>query len=335
MERVAGQDAIFLSMEKPTWHQHTGGLIIYDKSEAPDFGFDALRDIVRDRIPLAARFTKRVREVPFGMDRPLWVDDPDFDVDNHMHRVALPSPGGPRELGDLVGDLMGHQLDRRMPLWEMWFIEGLEGGDVAMLAKTHHSLMDGASAQGLAEHMFDLEPNPKPSERPPAPAHKAERSPTDLELMARGLLPTMSTPFTLSRWTLQLSGRGLALLPFLRSGRRATTPMDAPSTPWNGRLSARRRLSFVSVPLDDIKEVRSRFDVKVNDVVLAIVTGALRGYLLSVEALPDRPLVCGVPISTRATTTVSWATRSPTCSSPCRSSWKTRGGSWPPFIAAP
>ena len=259
------------------------------------------RELVRERIPLAARFTCRVREVPLGLDRPLWVEDPDFDVDNHMHRVALPSPGGPRELGDLVGDLMSHQLDRRMPLWEMWFIEGLEGGNVAVLAKTHHSLMDGASGQGLAEHMFDLEPNPEPKQQQAPPLHKAERSPSDVELMARGLVPTMSTPFTMSRWMLQLSRRGVAVLPFLRSERRAPTPMDAPSTPWSGRLSARRRLSFVSVPLDEVKAIRKGLDVdvKINDVLLALVCGALREYLLEVDALPDKPLVCGVPLSTR------------------------------------
>jgi WS/DGAT/MGAT family acyltransferase len=299
MERVAAQDAIFLAMEKPTWHQHTGGLIIYDTSDAPGFGFDTMRELIRERIPLAARFTCRVKEVPLGLDRPLWVEDRHFDVDNHLHRVALPSPGGPRELGALVGDLMGHQLDRRMPLWEMWFIEGLEGGHFAMLAKTHHSLMDGASGQGLAEHMFDLEAHPPPAPRPTLPERADERLPRDAELMVRGLLPTLSTPFTLGRYALQLSRRGVAALPFLRRQDRPPTPMDAPPTPWNGRLSPRRALSFVSVPLDELKASRLQYDVKINDVVLALVAGAIRGYLMDVDALPDKPLVCAVPLSTR------------------------------------
>ena len=160
MERFSGQDAIFLSMERPTWHQHTGGLLIFDPSEAPDFGFETFKQLVAERLPLAPRFVCRVKEVPLGLDLPLWVKDRNFDVSNHMHRVALPSPGGMRELAELAGDLMGHQLDRRMPLWEMWFIEGLEDGYVAVLAKTHHCLMDGASGQGLAEYLFDLEAKP-------------------------------------------------------------------------------------------------------------------------------------------------------------------------------
>src|SRR5580700_10852218 len=216
MERVAPQDAIFLAMEKPTWHQHTGGLIVYDTSEAPDFGFETMRELIRERIPLAARFTCRLKEVPLGLDRPMWVEDRNFDVDNHLHRVALPSPGGPRELGDLVGDLMGHQLDRRMPLWEMWFIEGLEGGHVAMLAKTHHSLMDGASGQGLAEHMFDLEPNP-PSPPPPPPAiprDQIERMPSDMELVARSVVTNAGTPFRMARYAVRTAQRGMAALPF-------------------------------------------------------------------------------------------------------------------------
>ncbi len=301
MERVAPQDALFLSMEKPTWHQHTGGLIVYDTSGAPGFGFEAFRDLVRERLVAVPKFRCRVKEVPLGLDRPLWVEDRNFDVANHLHRIALPSPGGPHELGELVGDLMGHQLDRRMPLWEMWFIEGLDDGRVAVLAKTHHSLMDGASGQGLAEHMFDLEPNPPaaPPPPPPVPRDEIERMPHDAELLARALLPTMATPLRLTRYGIQTARRGVAALPFLRGERKAVTPMDAVPTPWNGSLSPRRRLAFVSVPLEELKGLRHRFDVKINDVILALVAGALRGYLSDVGALPDRPLVCGVPISTR------------------------------------
>lgn len=287
-------------MEKPTWHQHTGGLIVYDAADAPGFGFDAFRALVEERIGTVPRFRMRIKEVPLGLDRPLWVEDRNFDVANHMHRIAVPSPGGARELGDLVGDLMGHQLDRRMPLWEMWFIEGLEGGHMAVLAKTHHTLMDGASGQGLAEHMFDLEPNPPFVETPPpTPKDEIERMPSDLELVARSFGPSLATPFRLGAYAFQTARRGAAVLPFLRGDRPTVTPMDAPPTPWNGSLSPRRRLAFVSLALEDIKAVRHRFDVKINDVILAVVASALREYLIEVDALPDKPLVTGVPISTR------------------------------------
>ena len=301
MERVKGPDAIFLAMEKPTWHQHTGGLVVFDRTDAPEFGFEALMDLMRERLPLAPRFMCRVKEVPFGLDRPLWVRDRNFDVANHMHRIAVPSPGSPRELAALVGDLMGHQLDRRLPLWEMWFIEGLEDGRVALLAKTHHSMMDGASGQGLAEYMFDLEPHPA-APLFPIPSEEDlpdERMPSDLELMARGVLPTVRTPFRMARYLAETAARGLAVLPFMRSANRPATPADAQPTPWNASLSPRRRLGFSSVQLDDIKRVREAFDVKINDVVLALCTSALRGYLLDIDALPPKPLVCGVPVSTR------------------------------------
>ena len=291
-------------MEKPTWHQHTGGLIVYDASDAPGFGFDAFRDLVEERLASVPRFRMRIKEVPLGLDRPLWVEDRNFDVANHLHHIAVPPPGGPRQLGDLVGDLMGHQLDRRMPLWEMWFIDGLEGGHMAVLAKTHHTLMDGASGQGLAEHMFDLEPNPPAAAAPAAPPtplhadpHDAPRMPSDVELVVRSFGPSLAAPFRMGAYAFQTARRGLAMVPFLRS--EAVTPMDAPPTPWNASLSPRRRLAFVSLALDDIKAVRHRFDVKINDVVLAVVAGALRDYLISLDALPDKPLVTGVPISTR------------------------------------
>ncbi len=278
-----------------------GGLVVFDPSEAPRFNFDSFKQVVAERLPLAPRFACRVKEVPFGLDRPLWVKDRNFDVSNHMHRVAVPSPGSTRELAELVGDLMGHQLDRRIPLWEMWFIEGLEDGHMAMLAKIHHCMVDGVSGQGLAELTYDLEANPSSS--PPVPPvledKSQDRVPTDLELVARGLIPTLATPFTMSRYVLQLGRRGLSLLPFLRGEHKPATPINAPPTPWNASLSPRRRLSFVSVPLDDLKAARRHFDVKINDVVLALVTTALRRYLMGVDALPDKPLVSGVPISTR------------------------------------
>jgi WS/DGAT/MGAT family acyltransferase len=128
---------------------------------------------------------------------------------------------------------------------------------------------------------------------------KQDRMPSDLELVARGLVPTMTAPLTMTRYGLQLARRGVSLLPFLRGENKPATPMDAPPTPWNASLSPRRRLSFVSVPLDEVKAARHDFDVKINDVVLALVTTALRRYLIDLDALPDKPLISGVPVSTR------------------------------------
>jgi diacylglycerol O-acyltransferase / wax synthase len=297
VKRLSGSDAVFLSMERPTWQQHVGGLLVFDRANAPDFTFENFSRLVVERLPLAPRFACRVKEVPFGLDRPLWVRDPDLDVTDHVHRVAVPAPGGPHQLASLTSYLMADPLDRGRPLWDIWFIEGLEGDQGALLCKTHHCMMDGISGQGLAAYLFDLEAAPPP--RPIPPAAEEEPPPSDFELFARGLLPSLATPWTAARYVAELAGRGLALLPFLRGERRASTPLDAPPTPWNASLSSLREFAFAKVSLDKTRRLARRLDVKVNDVVLSVVTSVLRDYLLSVDALPDKPLVCGVPVSTR------------------------------------
>ena len=301
MRRLSGSDAIFLSTETPTGHMHVGGLVLLDPSDVPDFSFAALRDETAARIHRVPKFTWKLKEVPFGLDRPVWVDEPDFDPADHMHRVALPPPRTLRELGELVGDIMGHPLDRRRPLWELWYIEGLKGDKVALAMKAHHCLIDGVSGMGLAEILVDLEPDPPPAEPGPTkPAGRTERAPGDLELVARGLIPTARTPLRIARYATQAARRGVAMLPHLRRDDGPPGLADAPPTPWNAPISPRRRLAFASVPLDDVKTIRKRADVKVNDVILAICAGALREYLLSIGEHPDKPLITAVPISTRA-----------------------------------
>ena len=120
-----------------------------------------------ERIPRVPKFRWKLKEVPLHLDRAVWIEDKDFDVDKHLRRIAVPPPGGRREVGDLLGMLMGYQLDRRRPLWEMWYVDGVVGGQVALITKFHHCLMDGASGAGLAEQLFDLEPNPAPQAEPP------------------------------------------------------------------------------------------------------------------------------------------------------------------------
>src|SRR3978361_1928687 len=143
MQRLSGTDALFLSMETPAWHQHVGGLVILDPSEAPEFGFEAVRANIAAKLPNVPKYMWKLKEVPLHLDRPVWVEDREFDIDRHVRRIAVPPPGGGRELGELVGQLMGYQLDRRIPLWEMWYVDGVIGGKVALIAKYHHSLMDG------------------------------------------------------------------------------------------------------------------------------------------------------------------------------------------------
>jgi diacylglycerol O-acyltransferase / wax synthase len=299
MKRLSGTDAVFLSAETPTWHQHIGGIIVVDPADAPDFSLERIRDLLCERLPMAPKFAWKLKEIPGGWDRPVWVDDPDFDVDNHLTRAACPQPGDLRALADLVGRIMSHQLDRRRPLWEGWLIEGLEDGKAAFVMKFHHALADGLSGMALAEQLFDLEASPPPREGIP-PLESAGPVPSDLALFAQGLWPPARTPIRIGRYITQQAARAVALRSLFTGDDKVANPLSAPKVSWNGELGPRRKLALGGLPLDDVKTVKEHFDVKVNDVMITVVGGALRRYLLDHEELPVEPLVCGMPVSRRA-----------------------------------
>jgi WS/DGAT/MGAT family acyltransferase len=298
MKRLSGTDALFLSTETPAWHQHVGGLTIVDPSESGRFGFDEVRRTLLERIVRVPKFRWKLKEVPLHLDRAVWIEDSDFDVDKHFRRIAVPSPGGRRELGDLVGMLMSYQLDRRRPLWEMWYVEGVVGGQVALIIKYHHCLMDGMSGAGLAEQLFDLEPDPAATEGPPPlPDDEVKPyEPSDLELFARALIPTLQTPRKITQYALRTAARGLTILQ-QRNQNPLALGVGGPC--FNGTVGPRRQSSFASVSLGDVKAVKDALGVKVNDVVLGLVSGALRQHMLRHGELPDGSLAAQVPVSTR------------------------------------
>ncbi len=300
MKRLGGTDALFLSLETPSWHQHVGGLSIIDPEDRV-ITFDEFVLKVTERLPYAPKFKWKLKETPFGLDRPMWVDDEDFDVRRHLRRIALPSPGGAKELGEVVGTLASSQLDRRRPLWEMWFIEGLAGGKLALFLKYHHCLLDGVAGASLATVLLDLDPDATAPLAPlPSPEEAmAGRSPSDLELVGRVLLDQARRPLRLARYATGMAGKGLAALQSMTGDEENRAILKAPVTPFNGRVGPRRELAFASVSLADVRALRNRHDVKVNDVVLAVTAGALRRYLDKHDALPDSALVCAVPVSTR------------------------------------
>jgi diacylglycerol O-acyltransferase / wax synthase len=238
-----------------------------------------------------------VVEVPFGVDNPLFVDDPNFDIDYHVRHIAVPSPGGPRQLGELVGDLASYKLDRNRPLWEFWLIEGLEGGRVAVLAKVHHAIIDGVSGADLATVLLDLEPDPP---EPPTPIRPhGERVPSPPELLARAAVSTMVMPWRTAQFGAQLVRQGRTFLRFRTGPKPPPAPFQAPRTSFNGRISPNRRFAYTTLPLDTMKAVKNAFGVKLNDVVLAVCAGALRRYLAGRGELPEQPLIAQVPVSTR------------------------------------
>ena len=165
-ERLTRQDASFLYMETPAVHMHVVITAVFDPTTVPQgYSFRRIRQRIIERIPLLPVFQRRLVEVPLRLGQPVWVDDPEFDIDNHVRRAALPSPGGMRELADFAADVASRQLHRDRPLWEMWVVEGLDDGKVALVAKMHHATIDGVSGAELVGVLFDLEPDPPAHER--------------------------------------------------------------------------------------------------------------------------------------------------------------------------
>lgn len=306
MQQLSGLDASFLAMETPTTTAHVASLVVFDPASAPEpYSFERTRQLVAARLHLVPPFTRRLVEVPFGIDKPYWVEDPNFDLDDHLRHVAVPSPGGREEVAELCEQIMARPLDRRKPLWEMWVIEGLEGGWVGQLTKIHHAAIDGVSGAEILGVLLDMAPEPVPADAPVRP-RRTEPIPGQWQMLLRGALGVMRTP----RTGVRVVRRAVPALPrvagnFVPALRRRPDPIlsrpprTAPRTPFNGVITQHRRWAFSSLPLGDVKAVKRLTDVTVNDVVMAMCTGALRRWLIDHGALPDGPLLAMVPISVR------------------------------------
>ncbi len=297
-ERLSGLDASFLYMETPTLHMHVAMAAVFDPSTVPGgYSFRRVRQLINDRIPLAPVFQRRLVEVPMRLGHPVWVDDPEFDIDNHLRRAALPSPGGMRELGDFAADVISRQLHRDRPLWEMWIVEGLEDGKIALVVKMHHSTIDGVSGAELLGVLFDLEPDP-PDTHAQTARQLDSRIPSGLELVSQAMVAGLVAPFEIGRMMLRTT-RSIFSVRRIRQGltAKAALPLTAPRTSINVAVHARRRVAFAAASLADAKALKNKMGTTVNDVVLAMCAGALRTYLLAGDELPDISLVSVVPVS--------------------------------------
>jgi diacylglycerol O-acyltransferase / wax synthase len=292
VERLTRLDASFLYLEEPDTPMHVGGVLIL---EAPQGGVDALAALVEARLPLVPRYRQRVAEVPGHLANPVWVDDPEFDIAYHVRRNGLPRPGTEAQLLDLVSRLTSRTLDRTRPLWEVYLVEGLSDGRVAVVNKTHPALVDGLSAIDIGQVLLDVDPDapaPEAGEwRPRQPPNAAQlvwqaldeyaRRPSAVVDAARGALTDVRS--TAARLTGVAGG-------LLRTARKTLLP--APNSPLNAPVGRQRRVAVARADLDDIKRIRKAQGGTVNDVLLTVVTGALREWLLS----RGEPVVAGTAV---------------------------------------
>jgi WS/DGAT/MGAT family acyltransferase len=295
---MSGLDASFLYLETPSMHMHVCATVIFDPATAPGgYSFGRVRQLVESRLGRLPRFRKRLASVPLHLHHPVWVDDEDFDLDYHLRRIGCPTPGGIAELAVLTADIAGRPLDRTKPLWEMWVVEGLAEGRHGLIIKIHHACTDGVSGANLMLHLFDLTPD-TPREEPPP--WEPEHGPGDVQLVGYALANWARHPLRLAR-LLPATAKGAAGLVRVRRARKdgpgMPTPFTAPRVPFNGTITPHRAVAFVDVDLAGLKAVKRAFDTTVNDVVLAVCSGALRRWLASVGQMPESSLQAVVPIS--------------------------------------
>ncbi len=323
MQQLTGVDASFLYMESPTTFGHVSSLILYDPKGTDAGGYEETKRLFAERLHLLEPMRRKLVTVPFDLDHPYWIEDPDLDLDFHIRQTAVPPPGTDEQLAELVSRLIARPLDRSRPLWELYVIYGLESGHIAQLTKIHHAAIDGVGGAQLLANILDLEPNAptRPGELPPP-----EPVPSQEQMLVRGLASLATRPYKQSRLAVRMlrelpsvgkafDWAGIAkAIPepvaraFGQGPRREedqppelsrTGGLSRPSTRFNNKIGPHRRFAFTTVPLDDVKAVKTALGVTVNDVVLGMCAGALRTYLEKKGELPEESLRCMIPVSVR------------------------------------
>jgi WS/DGAT/MGAT family acyltransferase len=304
-QRLSALDVQFLLLEQPNVHFHVAGLSVLDPSTrpgGPDGFFDDLKRLFLDRQHLIPRFRQKVMTVPFGAGRPVWVDDPDFDIDFHFRKGAVPKPGGRKELADYVQRIHSRPLDRSKSLWEIYYIEGLEDDHVAVLNKVHHAMIDGMSGIDIATVLFDLGPEPRVVEPEP---FKPEPAPSPRDLLVDSLREGVTHPIKSAFGNLSLAVRAPEII--LRRVQQTVSGLGSilaagspPKSPFNRPVGPNRRFAMVEAPVSDYKAIKNALGGTVNDVVLATVAGALHRFLKRRgEPTQGMSLRAMIPVSTR------------------------------------
>jgi len=302
-DRLTGLDTSFLHLERDSAHMHVAGCSVF-AGEAP--AYEELIGAIESRLHLVPRYRQRLAFVPLDQGRPVWVDDPHFNVRYHVRHTALPRPGGDAQLKRLAGRVFSQALDRSRPLWELWLVEGLSDGRFALLTKTHHALVDGVSGVDIATVLFDTSPDPLPV-APPDHDWVARPLPSSAQLLADALLERATVPGEVARGV-RAALRGPRTVAarlgraFGSVGALAWTGLQAaPPSPLNVRIGPHRRFTWVQADLAQFKSIKNSLGGTVNDVVLAVVSGALSNYLRLHGHPTEGPgLRAMVPVSVRA-----------------------------------
>jgi len=297
-ERLTGLDSSFLHMERAGAHMHVASVSVF---EGPAPSHKEFRDHIASRLHLVPRFRQKLRFVPFDQGRPVWVDDPHLNLEYHVRQTALPAPGSDEQLRNLAARIFSQQLDRSKPLWELWLVEGLRDGRFAIIGKSHHALVDGVSGVDITTVLFDLDAEPSGSPSP-APPWLARPEPTDIELLSQAWRERLTSPKEIVRGVrAAFRGPRQVLRGLGATSKMVGAGMAAPSSVFNVEIGPHRRLAMTQTDLDDLKRVKDAHGGTVNDVILAIVAGALGRYLRArghdTDGLELRAMV---PVSVRA-----------------------------------
>jgi diacylglycerol O-acyltransferase / wax synthase len=300
---LSGLDSAFLSLETPSTPMHVMGTFVLDAAGAGStYSFERIVRLMEERVPELAPLRCRLASMPFGVDHPVWIDDPDLQIRSHVHRMAAPAPGSDQVLADLVARIASQPLDRTRPLWELSVIEGLAEERVALVFKVHHAVADGVSSMRLLLQLLDSSPDAT-AVHPLPERIRFDPVPTGRALLTHALwrLPRRSARLA---WLLRdtatsIVGLARSLLFGAADGPHMPRPFSGPRTPWNGSTSPQRAVAFGSARLADAKLVASVFGTTLNDVVLAACTHTLRDYLEAHGGIPDAPLVAAIPVSMR------------------------------------
>ncbi len=301
-DRLSGLDTTFLHLERDGAHMHVASTIIF---EGPPPSHDEFRDHIDSRLHLVPRFRQKLRFVPFGQGRPVWVDDPHLNLEYHVRRTALPPPGSEEQLRNLGARIFSQQIDRSKPLWELWLAEGLEGDRFAIIGKTHHALVDGVSGVDITHVLYDAAREPTGS-ADSGPEWLPRPEPNGAKLLADALLERATSPREIVRGARAVLRGPRRIASQLRDGLAATGKMvgaglSAPPSPLNVEIGGHRRFAWVTSDLGEVKRIKNELGGTVNDVVLAAVSGALGRYLRARGFdTSEMELRAMVPVSVRA-----------------------------------